>query len=305
MDTASTNNKSKDSGEVKDGDENSTCQVVMRKSRNVYESADTDTVSSKNAHDDDGKKKKHVKWSESTELRERQKVYRRSQLDIPLDYHHLAVEEEREKEGVHLWRNHLVNEDVDEDVDEKINKFVETYAAVVTAGVQATAAELAGSHVGDAILPNYDSDENDPDFDEDMERNIQIIKEETTRFTLFPAYSAAIPAYEEWLSNSEDAKELTEAQKAAMTSQLELYKRLISIYKEWTKQTSKDFPRESRFGDITSILQEASNLVQPPSCVSKIIREVLTDEENIQKQVDAYNSQVQEMIAALDIKSKV
>lgn len=80
MDTASKNkNESKDSGEGNDGYENSTCQVVMRKSRNVYEPAVTDTDSSDKTHDDDGKKKKHVKWSESTELRERQKVYRRSQ----------------------------------------------------------------------------------------------------------------------------------------------------------------------------------------------------------------------------------
>ncbi|CAG5132990.1 unnamed protein product [Candidula unifasciata] len=246
------------------GDEETTYQVVMRKPKEVYKPENTDSYDSSDTNEDDSKKKKHVKWSESTEMRERLKVYRRSQMDIPLDYHHLAIEEEREKEGVHLWRNHLKNED--EIDDDEISKFGEN---------------------------GY------------MERNIQIIKEETTRFTLYPAYSAAVSAYEQWLSNAENTKQLTDDQKATMTSQLELYKRLVGIYKEWSQQTRTDFPRESRFGEITTILQEAADLGQPPLSVSIVIREVLTDEENIQKQVDAYNCQVQEMLAALDIKSKV
>lgn len=58
-------------------------QVVMRKPRNriVYETANNNNGGDRNDNSDDTGKKyaKHVKWSESTELRERLKVCRRSQ----------------------------------------------------------------------------------------------------------------------------------------------------------------------------------------------------------------------------------
>ena len=51
--------------------------VVMRKPRNVFEPSDRQKEKEKEEQGGDGKKK--VKWSESTDLREKLKVYRRSQ----------------------------------------------------------------------------------------------------------------------------------------------------------------------------------------------------------------------------------
>uniref|UniRef100_A0A0B7A419 Peroxin-19 n=1 Tax=Arion vulgaris TaxID=1028688 RepID=A0A0B7A419_9EUPU len=302
--------KKANDNEDKRGDEVDTSIVVLRKPRYVYEASNSGSVDSTDGvgkgGGDDNKTHKHVKWSESTELRERLKVYRRSQMDIPLDYHHLAIEEKREREGVQVWRNHLNSEGEDDDDDSHVDESEKEVAPVAAGGKDVgvvAATEVSGGYEDNSH--NYDSDDTDPNLDEDLERNLQMIKEATTRYTLYPAYSAAISEYKDWLSNPEHTKQLTDDQITTKRLQLNLYKRLVGIYKEWTQQRSSAIPRESRFGEITSILQEASNLGQPPSSVSKVIRDVLTDKENVQKQVDAYNSQVQEMISVLDISNKV
>ena len=52
-------------------------EVVLRRPKNVFEPSDKQKELEKDAQAQDGKKK--VKWSESTDLREKLKVYRRSQ----------------------------------------------------------------------------------------------------------------------------------------------------------------------------------------------------------------------------------
>ncbi|CAL1535063.1 unnamed protein product [Lymnaea stagnalis] len=284
-------------GNTEDGGK--TPEVVMRRPKNVFEPAyrDSDRVESKKDGKKPGEKEKRVKWSESTELREKMKVYRRSQLDIPLDYHHIAVEEQREKEGVKVWRSSLRGEDDDEEIELKISPLAATVPAAASFCTDEAIFVEENSE-------STDSDAGDPLLDLDLDKMLHVIKIKTTKYTVYPAYCAAVVAYEEWLSKKDNTNDLSDDRIANMRSQLELYKRIVCLYEQWSDQDDDDTAC-SRYEEISSLLQKATDLGAAPQNVTKLITEVINDEENAQKQVDVYNNMVQEMISTLDTAIEV
>ncbi|XP_059145727.1 uncharacterized protein LOC131932837 [Physella acuta] len=270
------------------GDDAAEDKVVMRRSRNLFAPAFD--------HVDHSKKpgEKHVKWSESTELRERMKVYRRSQLDMPLDYHHIALEEKREKAGVKEWRSSLLKDDTDD--EEETEQKISPLALVPPPAAEAAAV----SEDPDST----DSDEPDNLYDFDIDKMLHIIKIKTTKYTVYPAYCSAVDAYSEWLSNKDNTKNLTEEQLKTKQRQLDLYKRVVGLYENWGDQDDDEMSC-TKYNEINSLLEESTALGPAPDCVASLITEVINAEENAQKQVEVYNDMVQEIITSIDTSVEV
>lgn len=269
----------------RDGEE----EVVLRRPKNVFEPSDRQKELEKDATAEDRKKK--VKWSESTDLREKLKVYRRSQLDIPLNYHHIALEEAREKAGVKKWRDSLQNGINLADVDDRrpsINN------------LSLAASQQTAHHSDDNDDVDGDGDGGgggDAECDEDLERNLLIIKSKTTKFTIQPAYTAAAKVYKEWLSHSKNTKEHSEEKVTAMKCQLKLYQKVVKVYGDWGEEADD---KSGHFDEISSLLQEAADLGPPPQPVAQTISEQLADPDNVKRQLDTYNKLVHEMLNARD-----
>ncbi|KAK3798835.1 hypothetical protein RRG08_007192 [Elysia crispata] len=260
-------------------------EVVLRRPKNVFEPSDKQKELEKDAQAQDGKKK--VKWSESTDLREKLKVYRRSQLDIPLNYHHIALEEAREKAGVKKWRDSLQNGINLADVDDR-RPSINNLSLAASQQLNLVSSDDKGDEADDG---GEESDE----CDEDLERNLIIIKSKTTKFTIQPAYSAAVKVYKDWLSSSKNTKEHPEEKVSAMKYQLKLYQKVVKVYQDWGDQTDDN---SSHFDQISSLLQEAADLGPPPQPVAQTISEELADPDNVKRQVDTYNRLVHEMLNA-------
>ncbi|RUS69510.1 hypothetical protein EGW08_022727 [Elysia chlorotica] len=274
-------------------------EVVLRKPKNVFEASDRQKELEKDAvAGEDGKKR--VKWSESTDLREKLKVYRRSQLDIPLNYQHIALEEAREKAGVQKWRDSLQNGIDLADVDDRrpsINNL--SLAAAQQLSLRARHHNDGDDGDGDDGDNGDDDggshDQGSEECDEELERNLLIIKSKTTKFTIQPAYTAAIKTYKEWLSSSKNTKELPDEKVSAMKGQLKLYQKVVKVYQDWGDQADDN---SGHFDQISSLLQEASDLGPPPLPVAHTISDQLADPDNVKKQVDTYNRLVHEMLNA-------
>ncbi|KAH9508282.1 hypothetical protein Btru_050718 [Bulinus truncatus] len=277
MTTAPVPNISVNEGTKDDGNGQ---EVVLRKSKKCCQLSLFKEDTSKPGE-------KRVKWSESTELREKMKVYRRSQINIPLDYHHIALDEEREKEGVNKWRSSLHK---DEDDDEQENE---------TEKKELVLSQTDDSAGAESESESTDSDERDPVYQLDLDMMLHVIKIKTTKFTVYPAYCSAVNVYEEWLSNSSNTNSLSQETLKNMKTQLALYKNAVLLYEQWADQDD-DKTSCAKYEEIDSLLKKAAEMGFPPEVVSKAINDVMYDEDNSQKQVDVYNNMVQEMITSLD-----
>ncbi|GFO45153.1 hypothetical protein PoB_007165800 [Plakobranchus ocellatus] len=264
-----------------DGDEE---EVVMRRPKNVFEPSERQKEMERNASG--GEDRKRVKWSESTELREKLKVYRRSQLDIPLNYQHIALEEAREKEGVKKWRDSLQKGIDLADADDRRPSLNNISLAAL--GISNNNDDGNGDE-------KEDNSEDSDSYDEDLERSLLIIKSKSTKFTIQPAYAAAIKVYKDWLASSKNTKELSETNLTSMKSQLKLYQKVVKVYQDWGNQTDDG---SDHFDQISSLLQEAADFGPPPQPVATTISEQLAHPDNVKKQVDTYNTMVQEMLNA-------
>ncbi|XP_055871803.1 uncharacterized protein LOC106072566 [Biomphalaria glabrata] len=232
---------------------------------------------------------KRVKWSESTELREKMKVYRRSQLDIPLDYHHIALEEKREKEGVKEWRSSL-HKDEDDDEDELQQS--EAHETAVLSPTEVT-------EVAESESDSTDTEERVSSDHVDLDMMLHVIKIKSTKYTVYPAYCAAIKTYQEWLSDSNNTKNLPQDTVTNMRAQLDLYKSAVSKYEAWADHNDNKTAC-LKYEEISLALKKASDLGPPPDAVTKALNDTLNNEENSQKQVKVYNEMVQEIIMSID-----
>lgn len=282
-------------------DQIDTSEVVLRKGRRRSSRLSAGEERLKDAIERDLIRKKtrsmaakRVQWSESTDLREKVKEYRRSQLCVTLDYQHIAVEEEREREGVKKWREMKLSNDTTEEeetVDEPDNK---KPSDIVEGGNDD---DDDGEDVYEDDLSDYDS-EDDPDCDEVLETQLRVIKAKTTRLTLLPAYTDAVPIYERWLADKTNTSDLASERISVMSSQLDLFKEVLDLYNQWDDTDAAD-KVDGAFNSISSKLMEANEMGDPPPPVEKAIAAVLQNESVLRKQKEAYNTFVDDMVTAL------
>ncbi|XP_012939746.1 uncharacterized protein LOC106012178, partial [Aplysia californica] len=279
------------------GADDESCDVVLR--RSPRKTAESSVLSYLERERRDGEKR--VKWSPSTEVREKMKECRRSQLDMALDYHHIAEEERREREGVKQWRNSItlpVPESAEGETSPDSTagrRPSETHPGPA----QSNNGDENGEDDSDDSSDGY-SDEFDPCGNESLERKLRVINAATTRYTLLPAYTAAVKIYEPWLASTENTQDLADGTLSGMRSQCDLYKRVLDLYSQWGvgEKEEEDEVVDQRFDNITELLQQAKGIGEPPQCVVDAIASVLTNEANVKKQLDMYNKMVDEMVTA-------